>query len=499
MVKIKKIILFARGELVSTCLILVAALLVIPFRSQVSIATTALILVVPVVIGVSIGGSRSGIYAAVIGFLVYDFLFIPPYYTFIVGAAQNYVALFVYLIVTLVVARVFSRVRTARLEADQKAFELRKLFDISEMLVRDSSPEQLLTNIVDAILLAFDLDSSVLYVFENDQLVKLAQAGSPLTDEESDQLYSRTKIPLSTTSNVIADGKLYIVPLISSDGPIGMLAIKGKFLQDHHRDLLQAFLNHLALALERSRLKKHEVEVELYKEMDNVRNSLMGAVSHDLKSPLTTISVASSALIDPESDLTKEDAENLARLIESQARRLNRLVTNLIDMTRIHSGALALREEDVDLLGLIRSVIERFNGQLDGHEIILKSSYSGLKARIDKVLIAEVLSNLIDNAIRYGPALSEIGIGIDLQSNDKVVVSVIDLGQGIPASEANNFFHMFNKREAGGRGGLGLAICKAFIDAHNERIWIETTSTSNSFRFTIPISKETHVRWLKYL
>ena len=357
------------GSVGAVALAIVLASVMFPLRVHLNVATSALVLVIPVVVGVAVGGFIAGAVATGAGFLLYDLVFIPPYYTLSVGAAQNWVALAVYAVVMVVVARVVARVKVARTEAQERAAEVRRLFDLSELLVREAPMGDLLHTIVTAVRHAFDLDGAALLLPVDGRLDLVASDGQPLSEGELQHLSVATRVPVSLETAVVEPGGVQAVALAASGQAIGLLALRGLtgVKQDH--ELLRAFANHLALALERAQLREQAMRAQLLDEIDRLRRALVGAVSHDLRTPLATIKVAASTLLDSQEALTDVDAKELVGLIDQQADRLNRLVSNLLDMTRIQSGALELRRRPTALTVLLDEALAALGSSADVHRV----------------------------------------------------------------------------------------------------------------------------------
>ena len=458
-----------------------------PFRGHMSVATTALVLVIPVVVGVASGGFVAGIVGMVTGFLVYDFVFIPPYYTLSVGAAQNWIALVVYAVVMVVVARVVARVNAARGEAQRRATEARRLFDLSELLVRDSSTADLVRTIVTSVRSAFALDGAALFLPVDGRLRLVASDGAPLSEAEIRGLTSDAKVPVSLESAPVAPGGVQAVPLRASEQAIGLLALRGLRGTGRDHEPLLTFSNHLALALERAQLREQAVRAELLEEVDRLRRSLVGAVSHDLRTPLATIKVAASALLDAEAPLSTEDSLELAGLIDVQADRLDRLVANVLDMTRIQSGTLELRRRPAAVAELVDEALSILGPSPDLERVECLVPANLPLVDVDHVLVCQVLANLVDNGTRYAPSGTPVTVSAACGGGERVEVAVTDRGPGVPPGERTSIFEMFNRREAGGRGGLGLAIAQAFVEVHGQRIWVEEADGGGArFVFTLP-------------
>ena len=473
-------------------LVLVGALAaaMIPLRSHMSVATTALLLVVPVVVGSAVGGFGAGAVATVVGFLVYDFVFIPPYYTLSVGAAQNWAALGVYAVVMVVVAQVVAQVDRARSEAQRGARELRRLFDLSELLVRDAEPEALLERIVSSVRQAFDVEGVGLLLPAEDRLSLVASAGTPLTADELAHLERSARAPVPVGGGQGEPSGLRTLALAASGQPLGLLALRGAPGSDAEQELLRAFANHLAFALERGQFREQALRARLLEEVDRLRRSLVGAVSHDLRTPLATIKVSTSTLLDADAEVAPADADELLGLIDVQADRLERLVTNLLDMTRIQSGSLELRPQAVAVGELVEEALAVLGAAGDAARVTVEVPANIPLVAVDEVLARQVLANLVDNALRYAPEGSPVTVAAARRGDGRVLVSVVDRGPGIAAAERAQIFEMADRSQSGGRGGLGLAIAKAFVEAHGERIWVTggDEDVGARFLFTLPVA-----------
>jgi two-component system sensor histidine kinase KdpD len=482
----------AAGAGLSLGLVVVLGAAMFPLRSHLSAATTALVLVVPVVLGVARGGFAAGVVATVCGFVVYDYVFLPPYYTLDVGAPQNWAALGVYAVVMVVVARVVSQVNRARADAQRRAAELRRLFDLSELLVREAAVPELLDTIVTSVVQAFDLEGAGLLLPVAGRLALVASCGTPPTEADLERLEATVPGPVSIGSGVLDRGGMQVVALAASGQAIGLLALRGFVAGRAGLELMRAFANHLALALERSQLREQALRAALLEEVDRLRRSLVGAVSHDLRTPLATIKVSTSTLLDPEADVSAEDARELLGLVDAQADRLDRLVANLLDMTRIQSGTLELRVRPVGVEELIDDAVASLGSSAELARLRREVEEGLPPVDADRVLASQVLANLIDNALRHTPEGSPVTVSARRRADRRVELAVSDRGPGVAPEERTSVFEMSNRREAGGRGGLGLAIVKAFVEAHGERVWVGAGEAGSGarFAFTLPVTAD---------
>ena len=458
----------------------------LPLRSHISISTAALILVVPVVFGAVVGGFFAGSVSVIAGFLVYDFEFIPPYRTLSVGAPQNWTALGVYAVVMLLVAQVVARLDSARSEAQRANDVMRQLWRLSELLVGDQPVQTLLTTIVSATQSAFQLSGVTLLIVNDGRLTVAASAGDPLTDDELGSLNPESGVPVSVGTSATGHDELRTVVLSASGRPVGMLAMRSLPVTEGERSVLDTFANDAALALERAQLRERALRTQVLEEVDRLRRGLMDAVSHDLRTPLSTIKVASSTLAERADELSSDDARELHHLIEVETDRLTRLVSNLLDMTRIEAGVLTVRRHEVTVAALVGDAVNALRSTLSEHRVVIVIAESLPNVDIDRLLMVQVLVNLLDNAGRHSPPGSSITVGGE-RREDTVVLSVSDEGPGVAEGLRSSVFDRFSPSGSGERSGLGLTIAKTFVEAHGERIWYEPAPGGGArFVFSLP-------------
>jgi two-component system sensor histidine kinase KdpD len=465
---------------------LAAALALIALRSHLSIATIGLILVVPVVVGVVAGGVVAGAVSVAAGFFTYDFAFIPPYYTLTVRAGQNWVALAVYAVVMLMVAQVVSRLQDARTEAQRREDVARRLLELTEMLVTDRTQEELLQNITDTVRAVFGATGVALILPCGDELEVAAVAGDVPTESDLRELRPESGVPVAVgPERGDGDPGLRAVALIAGGRPVGILALHG-MAAGPDAELLRTFVNHAALALERGQLRNQALQSQVLEETDRMRRALLGAVSHDLRTPLTTMKVASSSLIESEQDLDPAGRRELYGLIDTQADRLNRLVTGLLDMNRYQAGALELRLVKATVAELIRDAVAALRPSMPDRDISVELATNVPDVRVDRLLIGQVLVNLIDNADRHAPPSTPIAISSSVQADGKVRLSVTDQGPGVPQPDQQAVFESFFRSDSGGRAGLGLWISRTFVEAHEQQIWVDGGGSGGArFSFTL--------------
>jgi two-component system, OmpR family, sensor histidine kinase KdpD len=482
----KRILLGLAGALASMA-VLTGAML--PLRGHLSVATTALILVVPVVIGVVIGGFAAGVLSVVAGFLVYDYFFIKPYLTLWVGVPQNWVALGVYVAVMLPVARVVAGLNTARARELRQGQELRQLFELSDLLVEDKPLDVLLSVIVTALADVFGARQVALFLPVGPgggRLELVGSAGEPLTEQ---QLRDMLPEPGLVTRHTQERSGLLVLALTASGRPVGLLALSADAAARHEREPLLLFANQIALAVERAQLREQALRTRVNEEMARLAKTLVAAVSHDLRAPLASIKASSSTLSDAELDISADARRSLAALIDVQADRLADLVQNLLDMSRIQAGVLLPRCTVIALSKLVSAVVADPPPAWQGHDVRVELPADLPPIDVDVVLMSRVLANLVDNAVRHSPAGAPVLIRAAAVTPDTIELSVTDSGPGVDPGRRSEIFELFARRDDDAGAGLGLTIAKTFVEAHGQRIWVEDAPGGGArFCFTLPVA-----------
>src|SRR6185436_4956065 len=265
------------------------------------------------------------------------------------------------------------------------------------------------------------------------------------------------------------------LPLIGSRGTVGVLGVRSaparRLISPEQLHLLETFANQIALAIERANLADEAQQAQVLVETERTRSSLLSSVSHDLRTPLATITGASSSLLEDEAAFDAATRHELTQTIFDEANRLNRLVGNLLDMTRLESGAIAIRKEWQPVEEVIGVALARLDQQLRDRPISIDLPADGALAPFDGLLIEQVLINLLENAIKYSPPASPIDIA-GRSGDNMLTISIADHGPGLPPGDEEQIFDKFYRAaSAQGGVGLGLTICRAIVAAHGGQIW----------------------------
>ena len=285
------------------------------------------------------------------------------------------------------------------------------------------------------------------------------------------------------------------VPLLAARGAVGVLGIRPasprRLLAPEQLHLLETFANQTALGLERATLAEEAQHAQVQIATERLRSSLLSAVSHDLRTPLTSIAGAASGLLEEDTPLDTSARRELCQTIAEEAYRLNRLVNNLLDMTRLEAGAVQVHKEWQPLEEVVGVALARLEAPLHERPLTTHLPAGLLLVPLDGVLIEQVLLNVLDNALKYTPPGSPIALSA-WTTEDAVTVEVADRGPGLPPGEEPRIFDKFYRvpRTAMPSGtGLGLTICRGMVEAHGGHMWADNRPGGGTVvRFTLPLT-----------
>jgi two-component system sensor histidine kinase KdpD len=305
-----------------------------------------------------------------------------------------------------------------------------------------------------------------------------------------------TELDVGTQSSTSTEygqvGQLYL-PLRIESRVHGVLVVgarkDGTPLLTYDQQLLVAFANQLAVAVERQNLAEQHARARALEESDRLKSALVSSVSHELKTPLAAIKACATALLT--SGGGPGVRRELAESIDRETDRLTRLVTNLLDMSRLEAGALRPELEWVSIADVIADVLDRLEPVLEGRQVALEVPETLPTSPLDFVQLTQVITNLLDNALRYSPPGAAISISAEV-IHDQLRVTVFNEGSRIPRSELGRLFDKFYRISTESVGvGLGLSIAKGIVEAHHGRIWAENVGRRGvAFTFTIPSPAE---------
>ncbi len=446
-------------------------------KQFIAVQSISLVFLTAVLASAIAWGLWPSLFAAILSMLAYNFFFMPPLYTFTVGDPENVLALFFFLIVAIIVSNLTARTRSQIVTARSRAKTTAELYAFSRKVAGIGALDDLLWATAYQISSMLNVRTVLLMPVKDGDGLDVA-SGYPPEDrlDPADMAAARWTWEHNRAAGRGADtlpgGKRLFLPLRTGSGPVGVIGIDrdtaGPLLTPDARRLLDALCDQAAVAIERISLAKGLDEARVLAETERLRAALLTSISHDLRTPLASILGTVSSLRSFPEKYGEAEREELLGTLQEEAERLNRFVANLLDMTRLESGAVELKLELIDVAEIVGSALQRAGNVLAGHRVDVNIAPGLPMLRLDAVLFEQVLFNLLDNAAKYSPAGSRIEIGAT-RDGELVEIEVVDEGPGIPPADFERIFDKFYRVQAQDRRragtGLGLAICRGFVEA----------------------------------
>jgi two-component system sensor histidine kinase KdpD len=459
--------------------------LLIPLRSHVPPASIALILVVPLVTSIAIGGISAGIIVTIAGFGAYDLFFIPPYGTLAVGTASNWIPLGVYALVGLITVLIDRRFRLQRERALYQARILERLASLPATLISEHSLERVWRTATEKIVNLLDLEGAMALRPEGNILRPANIVGDQEIADTVARVFIGSNGMARSGSITIDTHVVQSFALSTLNDNFGFLVIWNDELPDVLVQALNVVASQISAALERTQLRETRLKLDTLEEIDSWRVSLLRTVSHDLLTPLAGIKTATTALNEFGDSL---DANERTQLIDTALAQIDRsiqLVSDLLNVTRIEAGAFHLQYQDANLIDIIQQVAVGIDFLSVSSKLDLTAPPDLPLVRVDVGLLREVIWNLLDNAVRHSPIGEAVRVNVILQ-HDLFTVHIYDAGRIVEGVDQVRLFDWFHTAGASGRSGLGLAIARSFIEAHHGRLSVNASNTGTTFTFTLP-------------
>ncbi len=488
-------------------------------RLRGEVANISMLYLLAVLASAVMFGSGPAIMAACAAFVEFNVLFLEPRYRLTVSEPGEWVALVLLLVTGVITGQLAAAIRNRAQEAERREREAIVLYDVVRLMAgADLShalaavAERLRIELgMAAVLIDMSGSSPAIARAEagaSDALelaraaqrapARLLREGAPPTAQQRGSAGRWIKVvPPHAPAERGRRGPLHTVPIGSEEQQIGSLVLVqagGRSpLTPADDRLLSAVANQIRLAVERERLREEATEAEVLRRTDELKSALLSAVSHDLRTPLSSIIASAGSLLQEDVAWTKEERGEFAKAIEEEAQRLNRLVGNLLDLSRIEAGSLRPEKGWYDLGALIDDVAGRLRPLTARHTLRVDVAEEMPPVLLDYVEIDDVLSNLIENAVKYAPAGTEIVVRATV-SGGEVNIEVADRGPGIPEQALPHLFQPFYRAQDGAvqaKGtGLGLAVAEGLVRAHGGRIRAENRAEGGArFVVTLPLGE----------
>ena len=411
--------------------------------------------------------------------LAFDFFFVQPRFSFSVSDTEyllTFVGLFV---VGLVISSLAARSRDQAEAARRREAQAVALYELSRDLAAASGLDDILNVVVRHVGETFGREATILLPADGSLRPRALSPGFALDENElavATWAFKQGQTAGRGTDTLPAAAVRYL-PLKTARGVIGILGIKpvdpDSYLAPEQRRLLEAFASQAAVAIERAELADRARQAQLSQATEALQRALLNSISHDLRTPLVSITGTLTSLEEEGACLDEPAQRSLITMAREEAERLNRLVGNLLDMTRIEAGALRTSPEPCDIQEVVSAVLDRLGSRLDGRPVEVEAP--SVLLPMDFVLMVQVLLNLLENALKYSPPGTPIGVEAKVIGST-LEIAVLDRGYGVPAEDLERIFDKFYRvqRPQGISGtGLGLAICQGIVEAHHGRIWAQ--------------------------
>ena len=434
----------------------------------------ALLFLLPVGINTAFWGLGPGILSALSAFFGFNYFFIKPYYTLAVHQSRDLIVLIVFLVVAVVISQLVARAQAGLAAATAREREATKLYELSIALAGVQDDRAIIRIIAEEIIQSFKGERVELSVESRAPAQKielsLPLASPPLLRKPE------WKIPLQTVRGLLGEVRLWRTETA---------------LHPAEERLLRTFASQGAMALERAWLTQTETRAKVLEESDRLKSALLSSVSHELRSPLATIKASITSLRSGDVQWKSSAREDLLANVDDETDHLNRLVGNLLDMSRIESGALKPQRQWNLLSEIIGGIISRMRMVTEQHRLDVNLPEDLPLVPVDYVQMEQVFDNLISNSLKYAPPNTTIHISANRQTDETLLVIVSNQGPHVPREHLDRIFDKFYRVTDADRvtgTGLGLSICKGIIAAHGGRIWAENLSDGFAFNFTIPLT-----------
>ncbi|NJD91334.1 MAG: sensor histidine kinase KdpD [Geobacter sp.] len=492
-----------RGHAGSVLLVAGATLLCELLRPVLAPTNMVMFYLLAVVVASVRLGRKPALLSAVLSVLAFDFFFVPPRLTFTVFDTQylmTFVGLFVVgaVISTLVVQ---SRERAEMIRA--RELQTASLYYLSRDLAAAIDIDAVLRAVVRNVEEALPA-RLIIFIPEGERLDLVAKSeGLDLDLKElavADWAFRNNHPAGRATDTLVSAGLIYL-PLKTPASVLGVMGVQLEQEQEYHsqesRRLLDAFATQAAMALERIQYSRQAEQAQILQARENLERALLNSISHDLRTPLATVTGVLSSLRERAAHLDEPARRELLETAAGEAERLNRFVGNLLDMTRIEAGAVRLNREPCDVQDLVGCAMAALEPRLDGREVSLRMLPAVPLVSMDLVLMTQVLVNLLDNSLKYAPRSEPVELTAAIEGQ-WLVIEVADRGCGVPEHDLHRIFDKFYRipiPEGAGGTGLGLSICKGIVEAHGGRITAENRPDGGlriSVRLPLTVEEDRH-------
>jgi two-component system sensor histidine kinase KdpD len=436
-----------------------------------------------------LGSRRAAVLMAILSVLAFNFFFVPPLYTFHVAGAEYLITFLVLFVVTMVLSELSLRLRMGHDLARRSEARTAAVYRLSARLAEVRGVHAVVDGTIAELTMDLGVPTAVTYY--NSEGQNLCR-GALLDEKESAVVkwVRENARPAGLGTETLSSSAMTHYPLIGPRGTMGVVSLGGPKLGPEQAELLHALMRHVALVLSVEGLEEERRRTTREVEAERLRSSILSAVSHDLRTPLASILGSASSLQEQAESLDAATRSELLSTITDEADRLNRLIANLLEMTKIEGDALRLNRVPLPVDEIVGASLHALRRLLHGRAVTTNIPADLGFVEADELLIQQVLINLLENASKHTPPGTPIDLSASAAEGASVRVTVADRGPGLPDVDPARLFERFYRGDKSGTGaGLGLAICKGIIDAHGGTIGAGNREGGGAwFSFTLPVA-----------
>jgi two-component system sensor histidine kinase KdpD len=467
----------AKGRIavqISAMIAIIAALTVILTRViSVNPTTAGFAYLVAILLGATWWGLIEATIGSITAVLCFNYFFLPPVGTFTIADPQNWVALFALLITSITASRLSTRVKEQAFEAQERQRDMEQLYALSRSILLIDSAQSVPRQVVNQVAQTFEAASVVLYDHRTGEIFHAGPEDFPGPEEHLRQAASQG-------TQIHEPGeRCFITAVRLGAQPVGALGICGVDLSD---SAVQSLTNLVAIGLERARAQEAASRAEAARQSDELKSTLLDAIAHEFKTPLTTIKASTTALLSEKPPKPEQQREYIV-LVDEEADRLSGLVSEAIQMARIEAGQVRLQLEETPVSELLENVFAKMKSLTEDRPLEFHTQPGLPPVMVDREMMEMTFRQLIDNAVKYSPPGTPIAVSANMEDG-QVVVRIQDHGRGIAAADLPHIFEKFYRAKDQMNkvpgAGLGLAIARAVVTAHGGTIWAESKPGAGS-------------------
>jgi two-component system sensor histidine kinase KdpD len=470
---------------ITAVLAIIAAITFICFRLiAVNATSVGFAYLIAILLIATAWGLLEATVASVAAVLCFNYYFLPPIGTFTIADPQNWVALFAFLVTSIIASQLSARAKRRTQEAVDRRLEMERLYALSRAILLTDINQSAAKQVAHQIAQIFEFPAVALYDRTTGEVHRAGPEDLPGVDDKLRQAAVQGTLFQDPSNQTI------VTSIRLGGEPIGSVAIRGASLPD---TALQALANIVAIGLEKVRGQEAANRAEAARQSEELKSTLLDAIAHEFKTPLTSIKAAASALLSENVSRAEEEHE-LITIVNEEADRLGRLVTDAIEMARIEAGKIKLNRQTHSVNDLVSRVLQQMKPVTEGRTISAHIANGLPVVVVDGELIELALRQLLDNALKYSPPASPVELSAELAEGG-VVIRVRDRGPGIPDRDQGRIFEKFyrgsNTRQQVIGTGMGLTIAREILRAHGGDIWVKSSPGQGSeFCLSLPFASQ---------